>query len=80
MRTKSDNIAAMAGSQTDKVIEELFESFLQRYQEGLEESVRGSNHIFDSVDASYYDLTKISLRRVGSYIDSPEWPKIKRQQ
>ena len=59
MCTKSDNIAAMTGSQTDKGNEELFESFLQRYQEVLEESVRGSNHIFDSVDASYYDLTKL---------------------
>ena len=26
------------GSETDEIIEELFESLLQRYQEGLEES------------------------------------------
>ena len=37
MHTKSDNIAVMVGSETDEVIEELFKSFLQRYQEGLEE-------------------------------------------
>ena len=40
-----------------------FLNFLQRYQEGLEESVRGSEFIFDSFDALYYDLNKISLSR-----------------
>ena len=51
---------------------------MQRYQEGLEESMRGSNFIFDSVDSLYYDLNKISLNRGGSYIDSPEWLKNKK--
>ena len=37
MYSKSDNIEIMKGSETDKIIEELFESLLQRYQEGLEE-------------------------------------------
>ena len=63
------------GSETDKIIEELFESLLQRYQEGLEESMRGSEFIFDCVDALYYNINKISLNRGGSYIDSPEWLK-----
>ena len=58
MRTKSDNIEIMMGSETDEIIEELFKSLLQRYQEGLEESMRGSEF---SVDALYYDLNKISL-------------------
>ena len=30
---------------------------------------------FDSVDALYYDLNKVSLSRSGSYIDSPQWLK-----
>ena len=34
--------------------------------------MRGSEFIFDSVDALYYDLNKISLSRGGSYTDSPE--------
>ena len=78
MRTKSDNIAFVMGSETDEVIEELFKSFLQRYQEGLKESMRGSNFIFDRLDALYYDLNKISLSRGGSYIDSLEWLKNKK--
>ena len=78
MRTKSDNIEIMMGSETDEIIEELFKSLLQRYQEGLEESIRGSEFIFDCVDALYYNLNKISLERLGSYIDSPEWLKNKK--
>ena len=40
--------------------------------------MRGSEFIFDSIDALYYDLNKISLSRGGSYIDSPEWLKNKK--
>ena len=47
MHSKSDNIEIMTGSETDGIIEELFESLLQRYQEGLEESMKGSEFIFD---------------------------------
>ena len=46
----------MMGSETGEIIEELFKSLLQRYQEGLEESVKESEFIFDSVDVLYYDL------------------------
>ena len=66
------------GSETNEIIEELFKYFLQRYQEGLEKSMRGSEFIFDSADTLYYDLNKISLRRCGSYIDSPQWLKTKK--
>ena len=80
MHTKIDKIEIMIGHETDKIIEELFESLLQRYQEGLEEKLRGSTFIFDSVDLLHYQLNKISLNTAGSYIDSPKWLKIKRQQ
>ena len=40
MHAKSDNIETMIGSETDDIIDGLFESLLQIYQEGLEESVR----------------------------------------
>ena len=61
MHTKSNNVEIMMGSETNKITEELLKSFLQRYQEGLDESMRGSEFIFDSVDALFYDLNKISL-------------------
>ena len=37
MHTKSDNSKIMIGSDTNEVIKELFKSFLQRYQKGLQE-------------------------------------------
>ena len=40
--------------------------------------MRGSELTFDSVDALYYALNKISLSRDGSYIDSPECLKNKK--
>ena len=78
MHTKSDNTEIMTGSDTNEVIEELFKSFLQRYQEGLQEKMRGSEFEFDRVNLLYYDFNKISLNRGGSYIDFPEWIKNKK--
>ena len=63
----------MMGNETDEIIEELCESLLQKYQEGLEESMRGSEFIRDSVDLLCHHLQKIGLKRGASYIDSPEW-------
>ena len=78
MHTKSNNAEIMVGSETNEIIKDLFESFLQKYQEGLEESMRGSEFVYDSVDVLYYNLNKVSLSRGGSYIDSPKWVKSKR--
>ena len=77
MSNWSDKIEIMTGSETDDIIDELFKSFLQRYQKGLEESMIGSDFVLDSVDLLSYHLHKISLKRGKSYIDSPEWLKNK---
>ena len=60
----------MMGNEIDKITEELFESLLQRYQKGLEESMKRSEYISDSVDSLYYMCHRISLNRGGMYIDS----------
>ena len=78
MHTKSNNVEIMMGSEADEIIEEIFKSFLQKYQDGLEESMRGSEFVYDSVDVLYYNLNKVSLSRGGSYIDSPKWLKNKK--
>ena len=78
MHTKSNNIEIMMGNETDEVIEELFESLLQKCQEGLEEKMRESEFVFDSIDLLHYNLLKIGLNRAGSYIDSPKWLKNKK--
>ena len=80
MHKKSDNIEILMCSETDDIIDEFFKSLLQKYQEGLEQSMRGSEFIFDSVDLLYQNLQKISQKRGGSYIDSPKWLKNKKKQ
>ena len=76
--TKSDNIEIMIGNKTDDIIEEFCKSLLQRYQEGLEEKIKGSNFVCNSVDLLYYHLHKTSLRRGGSYVHFPEQLKNKK--
>ena len=52
MHTKSNNVEIMMVSETDEIIDNLFESFLQKYQERSEESMRGSEFAYyDGVDA-----------------------------
>ena len=75
MHTRSKNEEFMNGSDTDEIIKGLFESFLQKYEENLQEKIKGSEFEFDGVDFLYYDFNKISLNRGGSYIDSPKWLK-----
>ena len=77
MHTKIDNTEIMIGSDTNDVIKELFKSFLQRYQEGLQEKMKGSDFAFEGVNLMYYDFNKISLNRGGSYIESAKWIKDK---
>ena len=45
---KSNNIEFMLYDNANKVVNELFQSLLLRYQIGLETSIRGSYFIFDS--------------------------------
>ena len=59
MHSKSDNIEIMINDKADEFIEELFQSFLSRYQIRLEISIRGSDFIFDCVHLLYYKCHKI---------------------
>ena len=78
MYTKSRNIEIIEGDETDETIEKFFELLLQNYQKKIEEPMRGSEFVPDSIDLLYYHLQKIGLKRGGSYIDSPEWLKNKK--
>ena len=69
MHTRSDN---------EEIIEELFKSFLRKYEEKLQEKMKGSDFDFDGVNFLYYDFNKISINRGGSYIDSPKMLKNKK--
>ena len=78
MYTNSGNASILIGYETDDIIDELFKSILERYQKRLEESIRGSEFVYKSIDLLHYRLHKISLNRGGSYIASPKWLKNKK--
>ena len=67
----SNNENIMWGNETDNIIEKLFESFLDNYQKE-EQYIKGSNFVFGIVELMDYKLHKVSLKRHGSYINSPE--------
>ena len=49
MYTNSDNIVILIDYETDEIIEKLFKSLLERYQQRLEEKMRErSRYAFDS--------------------------------
>ena len=75
MGIKSHNAEIMMDNETEEYIKELFKCLLQNYQKYLEESMKGSEFVFDSADLLYYHLQKISLKRGGSHVDSPKWLK-----
>ena len=78
MHTRSVNKEFMNGSDTDEIIKDFFKYLLQRYQENLQEKMKGSDFPFDGVNYLHYDLNKISISGGGSYIDSPKWLKNKK--
>ena len=78
MYTRSDNIEVMLGDDNDDILEQLFESLLQKEEENLQNKMRGSEFEFYGVNFLYYDFNKTTINRGGSYIDSPKWLKDKK--
>ena len=61
-----------------KLFTKFLNHFFSRYQTGLEISMRGTDVIFDSVHLLCYKCHKINLNNGGTYIDFPNWIKIKK--
>ena len=71
--TKSKALEVFTGSDTEDVIDKLFNTLLQRFQRVQETSnERGSELIPDSVELSYYHFQRIDIRRAESYILPPD--------
>ena len=68
----------MFGDDNDDIIEQLFESLLQKYKENLQSKMKRSDFEFDVVNFLYYDFNKTSINKGRSYIDSPKWLKEKK--
>ena len=70
MWTKSHNTEIMMSNEIHQIIEERFEFPLQKYQEEVEEKIRGSEAFLYSTDLLHYHLHRISLNWRGSNKDS----------
>ena len=80
MHSRRNNIKFTSYNDANEVVDELFQSLRSRYQGNLETSMRESDFIFDSVQLMHYKCHKLNFKRGGSYIDSPDWIKKKKQQ
>ena len=65
MYTRSDNEEFMSGDDTNEIIKVLFESFLQRFEENLQNKTRGSEFEFDGINFFYYSFNKTNIYRGG---------------
>ena len=74
MHPKSRQVEVYMGSDTENVIDTLFNTLLQNFQRIQETSnERGSEFIPDSVELLEYELHKIDIIIAESYIVSPDW-------
>ena len=78
MFTRSDNEEFINGDDTNEIIKSFYGSFLQRFEENLQEKMRGSDFEFDGINFLNYNFNKTSIYRGGSYTDSPKWLKDKK--
>ena len=61
-------------SDTENLIDTLFNTILSRIQEAMETSnERESGFTHESVGLLYYHFQRIDIRRGGSYMASPDW-------
>ena len=78
MYTRSFCKEIMSGSETEEIMEKLIMQLLQKYQDNLQNKVKGSDFIFNAVNYLFYDLNRITISKSGSYIESPKWLKDKK--
>ena len=56
MQTKGDNIEIMNGIDTSDAINDLIDSFMNRYQGRIETKMKGSSYMFELVELLKYHL------------------------
>ena len=78
MYTRSTPEEIIIGCETEEVAENLIMQLLQKYQDNLQNKMKGSYFIFNGINYLYYDLNRITISKGGSYIESPKWLKDKK--
>ena len=78
MYTRSFCEEIMSGSETEEIMEKLIMILLKKYQDNLQNKMKGSDFIFNGVNYLFYDLNRITISKGGSNIKSPKWLKDKK--
>ena len=78
MYTRSFCEEIMSGSETEEIMEKLIMILLKKYQDNLQNKMKGSDFIFNGVNYLFYDLNRITINKGGSNIKSPKWLKDKK--
>ena len=78
MYNRSTPEEIIIGCETEEVAENLIMSILQKYQDNLQNKMKGSDFTFNGINYLYYDLNRITISKSGSYIESPKWLKEKK--
>ena len=68
----------MSARETEEIMEKLIMQLLQKYQDNLQNKMKGSGFIFNGVNYLFYDLNRITISKGGSYIESSKWLKDKK--
>ena len=66
MYTRSICEEFMIGSETVEITEKLIMSLLQKYQDNLQNKMKGSDFIFNGVNYLFYDFNRITISKGGS--------------
>ena len=78
MYTRSTLEEIIIGCETEEVAENLIMQLLQKYQDNLQNKMKGFDFIFNGVNYLYYDLNRRTIGKGGSYIESPKWLRDKK--
>ena len=66
MYSRSTPEEIIIGSETEEVAENLIMSILQKYQDNLQNKMKGSDFIFNGINYLHYDLNRITISKGGS--------------
>ena len=78
MYTRSICQEIMIDSEREEITQKFIMSLLQKYQDNLQNKMKGSDFIFNGVNYLFYDFNRITISKGGSYIESPKWLKDKK--
>ena len=73
----SDSLILRRADDTQVFITKLYDSLLENFEK-KQNSLRGSNLVFDGIDLTLVQFIKLRLKTGGSYVPTPNWISVKK--